>query len=210
MRNILPLALVIGLLAGVLVGGYMNVFNVPVMEWAIELEGAAAAAEAPAGEEEEEATGFLATLETLGAQRIGLVMGLAVLGVVYGAIFTGLFHVVRSGGLFLIPMALGAFGIAGYFDDRRFLANPRPTPMAWWYKHMEAMGGAGIAFHTAFLIFGGQRLFDGALMQGAWSFLPWILPAAIGIPALHLWTRHYKRRFGELPEQAAVPGTRSR
>ncbi len=95
MRNILPLALVIGLLAGLLVGGFMNVFNVPVMEWAIELEGAAAAAEAPAGEEEEEATGFLATLESLGAQRIGLVMGLAVLGVVYGAVFTGLFHIVR-------------------------------------------------------------------------------------------------------------------
>jgi Mn2+/Fe2+ NRAMP family transporter len=65
------------------------------MEWAIELEGAAAAAEAPAGEEEEEATGFYATLESLGAQRIGLVLGLAVLGVVYGAIFTGLFHLVR-------------------------------------------------------------------------------------------------------------------
>ena len=95
MRNILPLALVIGLLAGLLVGGFMNVFNVPVMEWAIELEGAAAAAEAPAGEEEEEATGFLATLESLGAQRIGLALGLAVLGVVYGAVFTGLFHVVR-------------------------------------------------------------------------------------------------------------------
>ena len=95
MRNVLPLALVMGALAGLLVGGFMNVFNVPVMEWAIELEGAAAAAEAPAGEEEEEATGFLATLETLGAQRIGLVLGLAVLGVVYGAIFTGLFHLVR-------------------------------------------------------------------------------------------------------------------
>ena len=94
MRNMLPLALVIGLIAGVVVGGFMNVFNVPVMEWAIELEGAAAAAEAPAGEEEE-ATGFYATLGSLGAQRIGLVLGLAVLGVVYGAIFTGLFHVVR-------------------------------------------------------------------------------------------------------------------
>lgn len=95
MRNILPLALVMGLLAGLLVGGFMNVFNVPVMEWAIELEGAAAAAEAPAGEEEGEATGIYATLESLGAQRIGLVLGLAVLGVVYGAIFTGLFHIVR-------------------------------------------------------------------------------------------------------------------
>ena len=108
MRNILPLSLVIGLLAGVLVGGYMNVFNVPVMEWAIELEGAAAAAEAPAGEEEEESTGFLATLETLGAQRIGLVMGLAVLGVVYGAIFTGLFHVVRPRFPWLEHLGLGA------------------------------------------------------------------------------------------------------
>ena len=95
MRNILPLALVIGLLAGLLVGGFMNVFNVPVMEWAIELEGAAAAAEAPTGEEEEEVTGIYAGLGSLGAQRIGLVLGLAVLGVVYGAIFTGLFHVVR-------------------------------------------------------------------------------------------------------------------
>ncbi len=95
MRNILPLALVMGLIAGVLVGGFINVFNVPVMEWAIELEGAAAAAEAPAGEQEEEVTGFYATLGSLGAQRIGLVLGLAVLGIVYGAVFTGMFHVVR-------------------------------------------------------------------------------------------------------------------
>ena len=95
MRNMLPLALVMGLIAGLLVGGYMNVFNVPVMEWAIELEEAAAAAEAPSGEEEAEVTGYYATLGSLGAQRIGLVLGLAVLGVVYGAIFTGLFHVVR-------------------------------------------------------------------------------------------------------------------
>ena len=76
-----------------MVGGFMNVFNVPVMEWAIELEGAAAA-EAPAGEEEE-AAGIYATLSSLGAQRVGLVLGLAVLGVIYGAIFTGVFHVVR-------------------------------------------------------------------------------------------------------------------
>ncbi len=95
MRNMLPLALIMGAIAGLLVGGFVNVFNVPVMEWAIELEGAAAAAEAPAGEEKAGATGFYATLGSLGAQRIGLVFGLAVLGVVYGAIFTGFFHVMR-------------------------------------------------------------------------------------------------------------------
>ena len=96
MRNILPLALVMGLIAGLLVGGFMNVFNVPVMEWAIELEGAAAAAEAPAGEEEEEVAGFYAFLGSLGMQRIGMTLGLAVLGVIYGAIFTGLYHIVRQ------------------------------------------------------------------------------------------------------------------
>ena len=89
MRNMLPLALIMGAIAGLLVGGFVNVFNVPVMEWAIELEGAAAA------EEEAGAAGFYATLGSLGAQRIGLVLGLAVLGVVYGAIFTGFFHVMR-------------------------------------------------------------------------------------------------------------------
>ena len=120
----------------------------------------------------------------------------------------GLVHVVRSGGgHFWIPVALGGAGIANYFEDRRLLANPRPTPMAWWYTHMGGMVGSGIAFHTAFLVFGGQRLFGGALIQGTWSFLPWILPAALGLPALHVWTRYYKRRFGELPEQIAQGAT---
>ena len=125
-----------------------------------------------------------------------------------GLFVFGLFHLVQGGGvLFLIPVALGAAGIAGYFEDRRFLANPRPTPMAWWYTHMGGMIGSGIAFHTAFLVFGGQRLFGGALMQGTWSFLPWILPSVLGFPALHVWTRYYKRRFGELPDQIAHRST---
>ena len=135
-------------------------------------------------------------------------LSLAVPAAGLGLFVFGLFHLVQgSGGLFLIPVALGAAGIAGYFEDRRFLANPRPTPMAWWYTHMEGMIGSGIAFHTAFLVFGGQRLFGGALMQGTWSFLPWILPSLLGFPALHVWTRYYKRRFGELPEQIAQGST---
>ena len=93
MRNILPLALVMGAIAGVIVGGFLNVFNVPVMEWAISIE-ETAAAEAPAGESG--ATGVYATLGSLGAQRIGLVAGLAVLGVIYGAVFAGLFRLVRQ------------------------------------------------------------------------------------------------------------------
>ena len=93
MRSILPLSLVMGALAGLLVGGFLNVFNVPVMEWAIELEGAAASA---TGEVGGDATGFYGFLGSLGMQRIGLVLGLAVLGVIYGAVFSGIFNVVRQ------------------------------------------------------------------------------------------------------------------
>ena len=39
MTRILPTALVIGVIVGLLVAAYMNIFNVPVMEWAIALEG---------------------------------------------------------------------------------------------------------------------------------------------------------------------------
>ena len=93
MRNVLPVALVVGVLSGLLVGGYLNVFNVPVMEWAISLEGAAAEAEAAAlGGVEEEAGGIAVSL---GMQRIGMVGGLVVLGVLAGAIFAGLYHLVR-------------------------------------------------------------------------------------------------------------------
>ncbi len=88
MRNILAVSIVMGAIVGLLVGGFYNVFNVPVMEWAIELEGAAAEA---AGEVDE-GEGIVISL---GQQRIGLVAGLAVLGVLFGAIFTGLYHLVR-------------------------------------------------------------------------------------------------------------------
>jgi hypothetical protein len=80
-----------GIIVGLLVGGYLNVFNVPVMEWAISLEEAAAAAEA-GGNVIEEDGGIVVSL---GVQRVGMVAGLAVLGVLFGAVFTGLYHLVR-------------------------------------------------------------------------------------------------------------------
>lgn len=88
-RSVLPVALVMGAISGLLVGGYFNIFNVPVMEWAISLEGAAA------GDGGAEEGGFYAFLGSLGMQRVGLVAGLAVVGVLFGAIFTGLYHLVR-------------------------------------------------------------------------------------------------------------------
>jgi predicted cobalt transporter CbtA len=93
MRNVLPVALIMGVIAGLVVAGYFNVFNVPVMEWAISLEEAAAEAEAAATGDATEDEGGIAV--SLGMQRIGMSAGLVVVGVLFGAIFTGLYHLVR-------------------------------------------------------------------------------------------------------------------
>ena len=87
MRRILPVALIIGALAGLFVGGYLNVVNVPVMEWAISLEGVAALESGDVGGSGIEIS--------LGVQRIGMVVGLVIVGVLFGAIFTGLYHLIR-------------------------------------------------------------------------------------------------------------------
>ena len=92
-KSILLVALVMGVVSGLLVGAFFNVLNVPVMEWAITLEGIAAEEElAASGGAAEEEGGITITL---GQQRIGMVAGLVVVGVLFGAIFTGLFNLMR-------------------------------------------------------------------------------------------------------------------
>ena len=68
---------------------------------------------------------------------------------------------------------------------------------AWMYEHIGAMLGSGIAFHTAFAVFGSAQLID-INLAGWLQVVPWIAPTIIGIPAILLWTRHYQRKFGEL------------
>lgn len=98
----------------------------------------------------------------------------------------------------ILLLALSPIGLSSGWGILRYLAGADPSPRAWFYEHMGATLGAGIAFHTAFAVFGMRRLvhFEGA---GVLGMLPWILPAAIGIPATFLWQRHYRKKFGELP-----------
>jgi len=126
MTRILPTALIMGILAGLVVAGYMNIFNVPVMEWAIELEGQAAAA---AGETDDEPLP-LAFLTTLGVQRVGMSVGLAVVGVLYAAVFTGLYHLMRRAAPGWSPWAwAGVAGLLGFwgvsmYAQIKFPLNP--------------------------------------------------------------------------------------
>jgi len=135
---------------------------------------------------------------------------LKLLHIVYGASGAGLLifglwqmpaHGVGS--RYLICVILGTVGVFEFRESMRFLANPRPTRMAWWYMHMESMLGCGIGFHTAFLVFGFSRMIPANWMPGPLVLLPWLLPTAVGVPATSLWIRYYKRKFGELDEDDA-------
>jgi predicted cobalt transporter CbtA len=92
MPRVLPIALIVGLLAGLLVGGFHNLFTVPVMERAIALEEERAAVEAPAGTAEHEEGAVV----SLGMQRVGMVVGLAILGLIVGLIFAGFYRLLRG------------------------------------------------------------------------------------------------------------------
>jgi hypothetical protein len=82
------------------------------------------------------------------------------------------------------------------WGNLQFARRAYPTPMAWWYEHMGAMLGGGVAFHTAFLVLGAGRLL-GLEITGTWAFVPWLLPTLIGVPASEIWIRYYRNKFHE-------------
>ena len=67
-------------------------------------------------------------------------------------------------------------------------------PRGWLYSHLGSMLGGGIAFHTAFAVFGAQQMFNYSL-SGPLAMAPWLAPTLLGVPAIVLWTRHYRRKF---------------
>ena len=98
----------------------------------------------------------------------------------------------------IILFALSPIGFLSGLGILKVLDGKRTESKAWMYEHIGAMLGCGIAFHTAFAVFGSARLFDLGL-EGFIAVIPWVLPAAIGIPATSIWTRYYQRKFGDLP-----------
>lgn len=101
-------------------------------------------------------------------------------------------------GRYILCVVLGCVGVLDCREIISFFVNPRPTPMEWWYRHMQAMIGCGIGFHTAFLIFGLGRFVRSGLLPEQFTLVAMFLPAAIGIPAAYFWVHYYKRRFKEV------------
>ncbi|HWC05852.1 MAG TPA: hypothetical protein VG799_01255 [Gemmatimonadota bacterium] len=103
-----------------------------------------------------------------------------------------------------ILLALSPIGFLVGSGMLRYARGERKERMAHWYEHLGSMLGGGIAFHTAFAVFGIQRFVDYDL-SGVVGLLPWILPSVVGAIAITIWTRHYRRKFGDLaPEEATL------
>lgn len=105
-------------------------------------------------------------------------------------------------------MALSPIGFLAGGGHLAFARKPYPSKMAWWYEHMGAMIGGGIAFHTAFLVLGAGRLF-GIQLTGLTAVVPWVLPSIVGIPASAIWVRYYRRRFREDGRIQVAPASTS-
>lgn len=99
----------------------------------------------------------------------------------------------------IILLALSPIGLGIGIGILAYCKKPPASRHEWLYEHLGGIIGAGIAFNTAFAVFGSRQLFDYDF-DGWVGVMPWVLPVAVGIPATFIWTRHYRRRFGELKE----------
>jgi uncharacterized membrane protein len=91
-------------------------------------------------------------------------------------------------------VAFGGLGLLNAAGSLRYWLQAPAAPMHWWFQHMNGMLAGCIAATTAFLVIGGGRL-------GIWPLVAWLAPAAVGAPAIALWTQYYKRRFAPVKAQ---------
>ncbi len=125
------------------------------------------------------------------------IKGLAYLSIVL-SVWIIFFALVFKPETMIVLLALSPVGLTTGWGMLKYMSAEHVSKRAWLYEHLGSMIGAGIAFHTAFAVFGMSRMFDIGL-TGALAVLPWILPTVIGIPASIIWRRHYQKKFKEIP-----------
>ena len=119
-------------------------------------------------------------------------------GLIAAAVVVVVHALVYWSGISIIMLILGPLGVVGGIDQLRYLKKSAALKKPWFYAHMDAMLGAGVAFHTAFLVFGSRVVLDLSVF-GDYNWVPWVLPGAVGAIGGGAWKRAYMRRFGDLP-----------
>lgn len=94
--------------------------------------------------------------------------------------------------LYKLLAIIGFSNSVGYWNYLR-RANVRQN--AWLLEHINAMIGGGIACFTAFAVTGGDRLFAAFLTTEGLRILPWVLPTALGVPAIFYAVHYYGNKY---------------
>lgn len=117
-----------------------------------------------------------------------------------GLIMFGVVHLVATkpsaSGLsreaYWIPVMVGLFGVVAATSELRRVFGAAPPKGSWLFQHVWQMCGTGVAFHTAFLVFGANRMF-GFQLPGAWSLIPWVAPPVIGMSLTAIYIQRLRR-----------------
>jgi len=118
----------------------------------------------------------------------------AILGV--ASVGLGAYGLAQGKVLFVAFSALGLLNAAG---SLRYWLRAPASPMHWWFEHMNGMLTGCIAATTAFLVVSGDRI-------GIAGLVAWLAPAALGAPAIALWTAYYQRLFKTADSRRKVTG----
>jgi hypothetical protein len=130
--------------------------------------------------------------ESLRSRPLTSIMILQLIGSL--ALATGAVAALWSTGLqsrYFVMLAVAMIGLLDYWEQRKYVTRPQP-PGAWFDKHVECMLGCGIAIYTAASVTFFARVVE-LHLSGPLALVPWLLPAAIGIPATYLTKRHFRR-----------------
>ena len=166
MQRFIVTCVVSGLIAGLLVGGFHNLFTVPVMERAIVLEEERSAGGPPPTPEELEAE----TPVSLGVQRIGMAAGTTIYGAILGLVFAGGYTLLRRAVPNWNIVALAAtVGILGFWAISLF-------PFIKFPLNPPGVGD-------------GETLLFRQLMQTLFFIL-----SGVGIAGLLVWIRRIRQR----------------
>ncbi len=96
----------------------------------------------------------------------------------------------------IILYALSPIGVLTFSQIRRYISQPAQSKQSWWYEHLSSLIISGIAFHTAFAVFGSRAIIDLGL-SGSAAIIPWIAPTFIGVPAMIIWEQYYRKKFND-------------
>ena len=95
----------------------------------------------------------------------------------------------------IVSIVFGIIGMRMGLGSIAVFLRPPTEKMFWWFGHLQGMIGSYIAAMTAF----------SAVNLGHWfgaAWWVWLWPTIIGVPAIALWTRYYKKKFAPRPKLA--------